>query len=60
MEKKPKRGRPPKSPEEKASAVLYIKLTQAERESIESAAGRAGANVTTWVREVALRAAKRR
>ena len=56
MAKKKKRlGRPPKPTSEKRSAVLYLKLTPAERRLIDSAAGD---QPTVWARRVLLRAAK--
>lgn len=55
-ETKPKRGRPFKKPEEIRGSVLYLKLTQAERELVDRAGGE---NPTVWAREAVIRAAKR-
>lgn len=53
----PLRGRPKKSAEDKRASRFVIKLTAAEREQIETAAG---AEPSAWARDVLLRAAKRR
>lgn len=50
-------GRPSIPDSEKRKPALLIKLTDAENELIRSAAG---PKITTWAREVLLRAAKRR
>jgi len=50
------RGRPPKDPDERKSAELRIRLTEQERAELDAAAG---ANTSTWAREVLLKAAKR-
>ena len=57
MENKPKMGRPPKPPGDRKDAELRIRLTEAEREELDRAAGQ---DTSTWAREVLLRAAKRR
>lgn len=54
-----KMGAPPKPPEERRTYGLRVMLNQAEREAIEEAASTRGAEVSTWVRELALKAAKR-
>ena len=54
---KPKRGRPPLLESEKRKPAFLLKLTDAEHELIKRAAGE---KVSTWAREVLLRAAKRR
>ena len=55
--KKQRRGAPQKLPEERRSAMLPIRLTEAEKAEIDTAAeGKASA----WARDVLLRAAKRR
>lgn len=56
-DKETKMGRPPKPPDERKAAELRIRLTQAEREELDRAAGE---NTSTWAREVLLRAAKRK
>jgi len=53
----PKRGRPPKPAEDKRSSVLYLKLTEAERATIDAAAD---GEPSVWARDVLLRAAKRK
>jgi hypothetical protein len=50
-----KQGRPPKSPEERRTAELRIRLTEAERELIDAICGR---GASTWARDVILRAAR--
>jgi len=53
---KPKRGAPPKPPEERRSVLLPIRLTKAEKAEIDAAAD---GKASTWARGVLLRAAKR-
>lgn len=48
--------RPAKPPEERKENILRIRLTDEERQELESAAK---GNTSTWAREVLLRAAKR-
>lgn len=57
--KKTKAGRPPGPPEERRDYILRVALNQAERAAIESAAKANDAVVSTWVRELALKAASR-
>jgi hypothetical protein len=57
MAKKSARGRPTIPDEEKRKGRFLIKLSDAEYEQIRQAAGE---KLTTWAREVLLRAAKRR
>ena len=52
-----KRGRPPKTDDERRDIRFQIRLSQAELEQLERAAD---GNTSTWAREVLLRAAKRR
>lgn len=52
------RGRPPHGPEAIRSDVLRIRVSADERAAIEGAAGDEG--VSTWLRELALRAAATR
>lgn len=59
MEKTAERGRPPKNPQDRHSAVIYLKLTPADRATLEAAAEAKGKPLTVWVREVTLRAARR-
>lgn len=49
-------GRPPKPPEERQTARLEIRMTPAELDSIERAAD---GKISTWAREVLVKAAKR-
>lgn len=51
------RGRPKKAPGENRSVVMPIRLTEAERQEIELAAG---GQPSVWIREVALAAARKR
>lgn len=48
------RGRPELPAKERKSAVLVIRLTKAERALVDKAAG---GNVSSWARDVLLRAA---
>ena len=50
-------GRPPKPPEERKSAELRIRLTEAQRKALDEAAG--GGNTSTWARKLLLKAAQR-
>jgi hypothetical protein len=55
--KTPKRGAPVKPPEERKDVLFAIRLTAAEKATIDAASdGKASA----WARSVLLRAAKRR
>lgn len=56
---KPRRGRPPKTPDELRSGVYQLRLTEAEREAYEAAAQSAGETLSEWMRGVLTRAAKR-
>ena len=53
----PRRGAPIKPPEERRSVLLPIRLTEAEKAAIDTAAS---GKASTWARDVLLRAAKRR
>jgi hypothetical protein len=48
--KKPKMGRPPLAPGQKRNAELRIRLTPAERESLDKEAQSRGAETSTWAR----------
>lgn len=52
-------GRPPKSPENSLAERLYVRVSQAEKESLESAAGKAEKPLSAWIRQRLLDAAKR-
>lgn len=56
MEKPKRMGRPPKPPEDRQTARLEIRMTDAELQRIEAAAG---GKTSTWSRDVLVRAAKR-
>ena len=49
-------GRPPKRPEEQKSLLLQIRMTAQERQIIEDVAGD---GMSTWARDVLLKAARR-
>lgn len=49
-------GRPPKTPEDKASATITIKLTQGELAELQAAIG---PGLRTWIRELILKHARR-
>lgn len=51
-----RRGRPPLPVEERKSAVLKVRMTDAERQLMESAASRAGVQLSVYVRRVVLAA----
>lgn len=55
----PKLGRPKKPASEKKSRRVEIRVTAAEQAAMESAAERAALPLSEWLRDVALRAAKR-
>ena len=57
MEKTRERGRPPKSPEDRKTAELRIRLTPEQRTALDAVAD---GDTSTWARELLLRAAKRR
>lgn len=57
MEKPKKMGRPPKAPDERMTAELRIRLTDAQRAQLDAAAGE---DTSTWARDVLLRASKRK
>lgn len=54
------RGRPPKAPEDRRTDAMRIPLTAEEKQIIESGAEAHGAKPVTWIRELALRAARRK
>jgi hypothetical protein len=57
QEKPTRRGAPEKSPEERKTVLLGVRLTEAEKAAVDAAAG---GKASTWARDVILRAAKRR
>lgn len=52
-------ARPKKAPKDRRTDSMRIPMTAEERKAIQDAAVAAGAKPVTWVRDVALRAAKR-
>jgi len=52
-------GRPPKPKAEQASEIVALRLTAVERAECERAAKRADVNLSAWMRDRLLRAAKR-
>jgi len=56
---KTKIGRPRKAPEDSLTKIVPIRLTQAEREQCEQAAKAANRKLTAWIRDQAVKAAKR-
>ncbi|HWA71546.1 MAG TPA: toxin-antitoxin system HicB family antitoxin [Polyangiaceae bacterium] len=55
----PKLGRPRKPPGEKKSGRIEIRVTEAEHAAMEAAAARAELPLSEWLRDVALKAARR-
>jgi predicted HicB family RNase H-like nuclease len=47
----PKRGRPPIDPAKKASEMVPVRMTKAERALFEKAAGQADQTLSAWIRE---------
>lgn len=50
-------GRPPKPASLRKSERLVVMLTKAQRRELEKAAAKAGLELSTWIRDVALQAA---
>ena len=50
---------PKKTDKERRTIVLRVRVNQDERGTLEKAAAKAGTELTTWVRELALKAAQR-
>ena len=57
MSTETKMGRPEKPPEERRTNILRVCLTDEERELLDNVAD---GKTSSWVREIALRAAKRK
>lgn len=55
----PRRGRPP-SGEPQREEQVQLRLTTVERGTLQDAADRAGVPLSTWIREMAVEAARRR
>jgi len=51
------RGRPPKADRDRRTVMFEIRLSPAEKELLD---GAAGGNTSTWARDVLVRAAKRK
>lgn len=58
--KKPRMGRPPKSPEDRREQGIRIPLTDAEKLLIEQRAEEDGEKPVTWARSALLRAAQKK
>ncbi len=54
-----KRGRPPKTDDERADEVFQLRLTAAEKTDWKSAAESAGLSLSAWIRDRLNKAAKR-
>ncbi|MCA9122192.1 MAG: DUF1778 domain-containing protein [Planctomycetaceae bacterium] len=54
-----KRGAPKKPPGEVKTGTIQVRVTDGEREAIESAATSQGTTVSKWACDVLMRAAKR-
>ena len=54
------RGRPPKQPDQRKTAIMKVPLTEDEKDIIKAAAKTDHAKPVTWARSMLLRAAKRR
>lgn len=59
MAKKGKRGRPPKKASEKHSAVINLKLTPEQHQTLEDGANAARTPLRVWARDTLLKAARR-
>lgn len=57
MDKKP--GRPPRDPNEGASKIVPIRMTDAEQQRYQQAAHRAGVSLSEWARDRLDKAARR-
>jgi predicted HicB family RNase H-like nuclease len=56
---KPKRGRPPIDPAKKASEMVPVRMTQAERALFEQAAAKTHDSLSEWIRDCLTKAAKK-
>lgn len=54
---KPLRGRPP-SPDARMGSPILVRVSAAERETLQAAADEAGRPLSSWVRDCALERAK--
>jgi len=52
-------GRPPKAADEQLSEIIAIRMTGAELKQCEQASERAGVTLSAWIRDRAVKAAKR-
>ncbi len=58
-QKKPRMGRPPKDPARRASDTFHFRVQPEHGELIRRAADHAGLDVSGWLRDRALKAARR-
>lgn len=56
---KAKRGRPPIDPDKRASEMVPVRMTSAERAQFEQAAAQADLTLSAWIRDRLSKAAKR-
>jgi len=54
-----KRGRPPIDPAKKASEMVPVRMTKAERTLFEQAATKADKTLSAWIRDCLTKAAKK-
>jgi len=57
--KKTQRGRPPKQDEDRRDIILRVRATADEAETLKGGAARAGADLSGWMRQLALREARK-
>jgi predicted HicB family RNase H-like nuclease len=53
------RGRPPIDPAKKASEMVPVRMTQAERSVFEQAASKSDKTLSAWIRDCLTKAAKK-
>lgn len=56
---KPRRGRPPKDPDDLRSVVLRVLATEEQADELRAAAEEAGVSVSSWLLQLGLQAARR-
>jgi predicted HicB family RNase H-like nuclease len=56
---KAKPGRPPLDPAKRASEMVPVRMTKAERTEFETAATNAGQTLSAWIRDCLSKAAKK-
>lgn len=57
---KPKRGRPPKDPDDLHTETVRVPLTVEQKAEVEAAAESAGVKVAAWARGVLLKATQKK